>query len=132
MKAIIFAIGIITNLLILSIFLFFLFYNFNLIYMQTAIFAMLGIDSLFYVFSLRSLRKNIWHINIFSNKFLLVSIVLGIAALLIAIYMPWFNELLGTTPLNFSTWGIILGVGVFNLVLVEMIKAYYLVRKFSP
>ena len=131
MKAIIFAIGIITNLLILSIFLFFLFYNFNLVYVQTTIFAMLGIDSLFYVFSLRSLRKNIWHINIFSNKFLLVSIVLGIVALLIAIYMPWFNELLGTTPLNFSTWGIILGVGIFNLVLVEMIKTYYLVRKFS-
>ena len=131
MKAIIFAIGIITNLLILFIFLFFLFYNFNLRYIQTTIFAILGIDSLFYVFSLRSLRKNIWHINIFSNKFLLVSFVLGIIALLIAIYIPWFNKLLGTVPLNFSTWAIILGTGIFSLILIEIIKAYYLSQKSS-
>ena len=55
----------------------------------------------------------------------------GIIALLIAIYIPWFNKLLGTVPLNFSTWAIILGTGIFSLILIEIIKAYYLSQKSS-
>jgi len=129
MKALIFFIGIFTDFLLL--FLLFLLLNKKLLLMEirTIIFAGLAIDSLFYVFSCKNLKKNIWKINPFSNLILLFSWFWGIAMLLIAIYLPFFQNLLKTTPLNFFDWGLILGLGFLNLILIEATKWYFITRE---
>ena len=81
MKAIIFIIGIVTDILLLGLFFWLLKQNHNIEYIRTMIFAGLAINSLFYVFSCKSLRRNIWHINPLSNKFLVVSVLAGILML---------------------------------------------------
>lgn len=122
MRNIIFVIGLITDLILLGVFFFFLHQNYDLDYLRTMIFAILAIDSISYVFCCKSLRKNIWQINLFNNKFLLGAWLFGVLALMAAIYFPPLNMLLKTTPLYLDSWKIIIGMGLINIVLIEFVK----------
>ena len=129
MKTIIFVIGFLTDFILLGILWWFLRQSYDIQYIRTIIFACLGIDSLFYVFSCRNLRKNIWRINPFSNKFLIFSVVFGFSALAGGIYLPLFQELLKTVPLRFQEWLIVLGLGLLNILLIELVKYIFIVRR---
>ncbi|MEA3452911.1 MAG: HAD-IC family P-type ATPase [Patescibacteria group bacterium] len=128
MKVIIFAIGLITDLFLLGLFFWLCAYGTDVIYIRTMIFAALAVDSLFYVFSCKSLERNLWHINIFSNKVLLTGWVVGFIALFVALYVPFFNNLLRTIPLHFYDWWIVLGLGFLEIFLIEAVKHYFIVR----
>lgn len=130
MKILIFIIGIATDLLLLVLFYWlFKFSHYEIEHIRSIIFAGLAISSLFFVFSCKSLRKNIWQINPFSNNFLIISWILGIFALIIALYLPVFQTFLRTRPLNFFDWGLLLILGIINLVLIEATKWYLIARK---
>jgi len=128
MKALIFIIGLITDLILLGLFFWLWKLNHNIVYVRTIIFACVAIDSLFYVFSCKSLRRNLWHINPFSNKFLLAAVGIGILILIFGIYLPVFQTLLKTVSLAFNDWLIILGLGFLNLILIEATKYYFISR----
>jgi len=129
MKALIFGIGIFTDFLLLSLFLWLLNKNLPSREVQTIIFAGLAIDSLFYVFSCKNLKKNIWHFNPFSNLILNLSWIWGVVMILIAIYLPFFQNLLKTVPLGFFDWGLLLALGLLNLILIEATKWYFIKNK---
>jgi Ca2+-transporting ATPase len=129
MRALIFIIGLLTDLILLSIFFWFSNVNHNISYVRTMVFAALSIDSLLYVFSCKSLRQNLWHINPFSNRYLVVSVVVGFVMLFLAIYLPLFQTLLKTVPLGVQDWLIIFGFGAINVVLIEATKWNFIVRK---
>jgi len=130
MKALIFIIGLITDILLLGLFFWLRKYSmYNLSHIRSIIFAGLTIDSLFYVFSCKSLRKNIWHINPFSNKFLFFAWIIGLVMLLVALYAPPLQIILKTTSLNLFDWQLILGLGVLNIVLIEVTKWYFISKK---
>lgn len=129
MKSIIFIIGFLTDFILLGIFWWFLRGNYDIQYVRTIIFAALGIDSLFYVFSCKSLRRNIWRTNPFSNKFLIASVVFGFLALLAGIYIPVFQTLLKTVPIGFKEWLIVLGLGLLNVLLIELVKYIFIVKR---
>ncbi len=130
MKTLIFIIGGVTNFLLL--FLFFWLYKYShyqISHIRTIIFAALTIDSLFYIFSCKNLRKNIWHINILSNKFLIYSWLIGILMLVGAIYLYPLQVLLKTYSLNIFDWGLILGIGIIDFILVEAIKWCFIKKR---
>ncbi len=128
MKAIIFIIGLITDVILIGLFLWLWNANHDISYVRTMIFAALTIDSIFYIFSCKSLRKNIWHINIFSNKHLVIVWIFSFLTLIAAIYLPFFHYLLKTVPLSLFDWYIILGLGLINLIFIEITKHYFIVR----
>ena len=128
MKVIIFAIGILTDFLLLGILWQFLGGDYDLQYIRTIIFAALGIDSLFYIFSCKNLRKNIWRINPLSNKLLIVSVIFGFAAIAGAIYIPLFQALLKTVPLGLGEWLLVIALGVVNILLIELAKYIFIIR----
>jgi len=128
MKFIIVIIGLITDAMLLGLFFWLWKQGLDITYIRTMIFACLTIDSLFYVFSCKSLRKNIWHINPFSNKFLIYSVVIGIIMLVAAVYVPFLQTLLKTAPLGVHDWSIIFGIGIINLILIEAAKHHFIVR----
>jgi len=129
MKALIFIIGILTDLFLLALFLYLLKYsNYEILHIRTIIFAALAANSLLYVFSCKSLRRNLWHINPFSNKFLVYAWGFGLIALLLAIYLPPLQTILKTVPLGLIDWIIILGLSFFELILIEATKYYFIVR----
>ncbi len=126
MKVIIFVVGLLTDMLLLGLFFWLIGKNYDIKYVQTMIFAGLAIDSIFYVFCCKSLRKNLWHINIFNNKPLIGACFVGLAGLLAAIYIPVLNQLLGTVPLPASSWRVIVGLALANVALIEAAKYYFI------
>jgi len=115
--------GILTDiLLLLTFFLLHKFSNYEISHLRTISFSGLMVGSFFYAFSCKNLRKNIWEYDAFSNKVLNFTIFLGVLLLIAAIYLPIFQVLLDTFPLNFLDWLILLAFGLVNLGLFELIK----------
>jgi len=131
MKSLIFIIGVITNLVLFGLFLWLLSENFALDLIRSIIFVGLAIDSFFFIFSCRNLHKNIWQYNIFSNLYVNISVVFGFLMLITALYVPVFQKLLKTVPLGFFEWVILLAFGIFNLILVELCKWFYIKKQKS-
>lgn len=97
--------------------------NFSLA--QTMAFATVGMVSLVYIFSFKSFKRSLLKTeNFFANKYLIYSVIYGWVLLLAAIYIPALNDWLGTTPLNFYHWLVILPIGIILTILVEFTKIY--------
>jgi P-type Ca2+ transporter type 2C len=130
MKTIIFIIGIITDLFVLGIFFWLLSNNYDILYIRTMIFSMLGLNSLFYAFSCKNLKKNIWNIDLFSNKLLIWACLFGIVIIISAVYFPPFQILLKTVPLTIGSWMIILVLGMTKFVFIEITKWYFIIKNY--
>ena len=128
MKTIIFAIGIFTDLMLLGLFFWLIRGDLPLAEIRTIIFACLSIGSIFFIFPCRSLRKNIWQINPFSNPMIIIAWFFSITMLILAIYVPLFQKLLKTVPLNLFDWLLFIGLGIINLALIELTK-FFFIRK---
>ncbi len=127
-KTLIFIIAFFTDLLLLGLFLFLLKEGLDLPTIRTIVFAGLAIDSLMYVFSCRSLRKNLWNDNPFSNRFLNYSVLVGFLMLLLGVYLPVLNRLLGTVPLVFNHWALVVLFGIINIIAIETVKWIFIVK----
>lgn len=128
MKAIIFGFGILTNLILLALFLWLLKIKMPLAEIRTIIFAALAIDTFFYAFSCRDLNRNIWKYNPFSNKYLVLGVIFSFLMLMAALYIPVFQNLLKTVPLNLFDWFLLLSLGLINLILIEVTKWYFIAK----
>ncbi|MCI0566540.1 HAD-IC family P-type ATPase, partial [bacterium] len=104
-KTIIFIIGIFTDVLLLLLFLF-LYHKteMEIGHIQTLIFAVLGLDTTFYVFSIKSLRTPIWKYNILDNHLLLYAALTSVVVIVAAVHLPILNAFLGTIPLSPLEW----------------------------
>ena len=130
MKTLIFIIGLLTDVFLLGLFFYLLKYSdYSLAHIRSVIFAGLAIDSLFYVFSCKSLRRNLWHINPFSNKFLIGAWLFGLLMLMAALYLSPFQDLLRTVPLTVFDWQLLLSLGLINMALIEATKWYFITKK---
>jgi len=130
MKALIFIIGLVTDLLLLGLLFWLIKYSgYEIPHIRSIIFAGLTIDSIFYVLSCKSLRKNLWRINPFSNKFLVSAWIFGVIMLISALYLPPLQALLETVPLNLFDWQLILGLGFLNIILIEATKWHFITKK---
>ena len=128
MKILIFVIGIIVDIILLAWFILLLSKSDDLNYIRTIIFAALGFDSLLYVFSVRTLRHSIFNHNPFTNKYLLASVGLGFLLLLSAIYLPFADDVFKTVRLGIDEWFLIIGLAVVKVVLIEIVKYYFIVK----
>jgi Ca2+-transporting ATPase len=125
LRTIIFIISSLTNIALLGAFGYLLRNYPDLDFVRTVIFAIHGINSLLYIFSCRSLHRNIWEEPIFANKFLVGSVVVGFGLLLVSIYNPFLQSVLRTKPLSLSFWGLILALGAVDLVAIEVVKRFF-------
>lgn len=128
LKTLIFIIGILTDLILLSLFYWLLKGFLHLHYIQTVMFVALGIDSLFICLACRSLRQTIFQKKFFSNKLLLFSLGIGFLLLALAVYLPFLQTFLRTHPLGVKEWLVLFTLGVFNLVAIETTKWVFIVR----
>jgi len=128
-KIMIFVVGIITDAILLLIFIGLHFSGFSDAFARTFVFAALCVDSLLLVFSIRSLRRTIFSKNIFSNKYLLGSVAISLV-LMAPAFLPPFNQLLfKTVSLDWLQWLAVLAVALFKLSAIETAKYFLIVRK---
>lgn len=129
MKILIFIIGIITNLILFGIFIYLFNISADINYIRTIIFAVLGVDSLLYAFSVRSLRHSIFTKNPFSNMYLILAVAVSFIFLLAAMYLPGLTNLLHTSGSVLSwEWIFIIGFGLLQMLLIEIVKHYFIVN----
>jgi len=129
MNFLIFAIGLFTNFILFGIFIWFLRNDFSLPLIRSVMFVGLSIDSFFFVFSCRNLRKNIWQYNPFGNSYLNLSVFAGFLTIFLALYVPIFQKLLKTVAIGYFEWAVLLGFGLLNLALVEMAKWFFISKE---
>lgn len=135
MKILIFIIGIITDIVLLGLFMYLLktVGVAQIDYIRTIIFAALGLDSLLYVFSVRSMRHSIFTRNPFGNLYLVGAVIIAFGTLLLAIYLPWLQPIFHTVGLGLKEWLLIIGLGFFQIILIEIVKHHFIVKnKIKP
>lgn len=119
-------ISIITGAFNLGLFAFLLNDGATIEYARTMVFLSIGIDSLFIMFSIRSLRKMLFRTNIFGNPWLVLSLLVGIIAQALPIYVPMLQTYFGTVALNLEDWGLVLGMIVVEIIIIEFCKYLFL------
>jgi len=91
---------------------------------QTVVFTVLGTQEMIYIFSYRSLRTSVFRSgHFFANKVLLATVALGLGQQLLALYVPFFNQVLGVVPLDLFDWALVLGVSFAMMGIVEVVKS---------
>lgn len=103
----------------------------DLAYTRTMMFILLTGFSLFFVMLYRSLRKSVFRLNPFSNRFLIFSLIYGWGMLFLAVYLPSLQAILKIVPLKISDWILLLGVMLFQLGLIEFLKQKILFKAFN-
>ena len=105
----------------------------NLNLSRTLVFTVVATSSLFYVFSIRNLKKPIWQTNFFNNKFLIGSIIVGAFLQSIAIYNPFLQKIFQTVPLGFWHWVCVILADLLIVAIIEGVKwGFYKKKKSNP
>ena len=87
------------------------------------VFATVATVDLIYVFAFKNLKRPIIKTEkFFKNKVLFLSVIYGFGLVFMGIYIPVFNKILGTVPLNLDQWLIVGGVGIIATLIVDLSK----------
>ena len=125
MKALILLIGLVTDVLLFGLFMWSRAEGYDIEHIRTLMFTALAIDSLIYVYAVRSIRKSIIRYNPFRNKWLNIAVLFGLVTQIAVIYVPALQNLFSTVPLDSLDWTIVLVLGVVEIVVIEAIKEFF-------
>ncbi|MFA4937166.1 MAG: HAD-IC family P-type ATPase [Patescibacteria group bacterium] len=93
---------------------------------RTIIFTMMVVSSLLYAISCKQLKYHFWHKRSWNNRYLVMAIVAAFLLQLVAIYTPFFQQVLHTTALKFFDWLLIISVAGLLVILVEAVKHFFM------
>lgn len=99
-------------------------YENALTYARTMAFVVLATSQLFYSLSMRNPIKSLFTIGIFSNKFAIMAILVGVALQLTVISVPVLAKAFGVHLLSMSDWGFVLLFALIPLFVNEIIKFF--------
>ncbi|MBO3393127.1 calcium-transporting P-type ATPase, PMR1-type [Clostridium perfringens] len=96
----------------------------SLIHAQTMAFVVLSESQLFLSLSLRSNTKSAFSLGIFSNKYLVYSILLGIFLQVIIISISFIANIFKVTPLLLYDWIVVILVSLIPFAINEILKLF--------
>lgn len=99
-------------------------YKDSLLHAQTMTFLVLSISQLFLSLSIRSNKKSAFSLGLFSNKYLVYSIILGITLQVIIISIYPIASLFKVTPLLLYDWIVIILTSLIPFMINEMLKLF--------
>ncbi|MDP3962461.1 MAG: HAD-IC family P-type ATPase [bacterium] len=89
---------------------------------RSVVFALMCLDSLVFVFCVRSFKRSIFRKDIFSNRLLVGAALIGLLLLIAALYLPPLQSLLSTQSLSASEWMFVLAMSTAEILLIEWFK----------
>lgn len=99
--------------------------GYGLGYAQTIAFALLGLNTLAYVWSARNLHLPLWKVKWNQNKWLIAAVLAGLGLQLTGLYSGFGQRLLGTVAIDWNEW-LVIGLGsLLMIVIVEGVKWVY-------
>jgi len=128
-KLLIFIISVVINIVSFSLFFWLLKTTDNIDYIRTMMFTTLAIETLFYAFSVRTLRQSLFTKNFFSNKYLIFSVIGGILLQGVAIYHPYMQKIFHTVSLGLRDWAIVIFLSLIVVFSIEIIKHFLIVKR---
>ncbi|WP_300261761.1 calcium-translocating P-type ATPase, PMCA-type [Clostridium sp.] len=99
-------------------------YDDSLIHAQTMAFIVLSVSQLFLSLSLRSNTKSAFSLGLFSNRYLVYSILLGIFLQVIIISITFIANIFKVTPLLLYDWILVMLVSLIPFAINEMLKLF--------
>ena len=93
-----------------------------LLHAQTMAFVVLSFSQLVHSFNLRSRTKSIFSIGIFTNKYLVFSLLIGVLMQVCIISIPPLANIFGVHALTMRDWEFVLLLSIIPLVVNEIIK----------
>ncbi|MFE7376987.1 cation-translocating P-type ATPase [Bacillus cereus] len=93
-----------------------------LLHAQTMAFVVLSFSQLVHSFNLRSRTKSIFSIGLFTNKYLVFSLLIGVLMQVCIISIPPLANIFGVHALTMRDWGFVLLLCIVPLVVNEIIK----------
>ncbi|NOT12914.1 MAG: cation-transporting P-type ATPase [Methylococcaceae bacterium] len=96
---------------------------------RTVAVNMFVIGQVFYLFNCRSLTNSLFMVGVWSNRWLIVGVLLMIFAQLLLTYWSPMNQLFGTAPIETFEWLIIVALGLVIYLLIELEKGLF--KRFS-
>lgn len=92
------------------------------VYASTMAFVVLALSQLLYSFSVRSETKSIFKVGLFSNKYLVGSLIVGVLLQVTVISVPFLQDAFGVTMLKMLDWDIVVVLSIIPLIANEIIK----------
>ncbi len=88
---------------------------------QTYAFTVLGMSQLFHAIGMRDMDCSLFRMKHFTNKLMMLAVVLGIALQALVTTVPYFIKAFGTVPLSFSDWKMLLLLAAMPLLAHEFL-----------
>ncbi|AGK52356.1 cation-translocating P-type ATPase [Bacillus sp. 1NLA3E] len=89
---------------------------------QTMAFITLSVSQLFHSINLRSTKKSLFQVGIFSNKYLLASILIGTSIQVALVNTPVFKEIFKIASITLKDWLFVLTLSALPVVFNELFK----------
>lgn len=122
MKTLIATVSLTSGLFTLVLFIYIYRITGNLELSQTVAYLGLGLNSLIYVFSTRTLDNPIWSQNIFTNKWLILAVGLGFILQIVPLMSTGLRDFFGTVHVPINYWLYIILSSFITLVMIEFVK----------
>ncbi|PEB50942.1 ATPase [Bacillus pseudomycoides] len=95
-----------------------------LLHAQTMAFVVLSFSQLVHSFNLRSSTKSIFSIGVFTNKYLVFSLLIGVLMQVCIISIAPLANIFGVHALTIKDWGFVLLLSIIPLIVNEVIKLF--------
>ena len=89
---------------------------------MTMAFVSLALIQLFHAYSMRSQDHSILNGKLFSNKYINLSFIIGVALTVMVVLIPGFGSVFGTEWLNAMEWGVAIALAFAVIPCVEIYK----------
>lgn len=100
-----------------------------LTYARTMAFVVLAASQLFYSLTMRNSSKSILQVGLFTNKYLIGAIVVGLILQLGVISIPFFASAFKVQMLSLFDWGLVFGFALVPVLVNEVIKFFARMRE---
>ena len=96
----------------------------SVVHAQTMAFVVLSVSQLFHALNLRHPKKSIFQVGLFTNKYLIFSIIIGVFLQDIIITVPFLRTVFDVFDLTMNDWMIVSLFAVSPLILNEIAKIF--------
>lgn len=94
------------------------------VHAQTMAFVVLSVSQLFHSFNMRHPEKSIFKTGIFSNKYLVGSLIIGILLQYIVITVPFLSNIFNLFNLTIFDWSFVIAISLLTLIINEIAKIF--------
>ncbi len=121
MKTMIFLVSIFADVLLLLFYVSIQSTNLSVPYMQTMMYASVGLSSVFYILAVRRLDQS-KSVGFWRNRVLMVAMVFAVFSIVASIHVPFLQPILSTVPLASMEWVMVVLLALGKFTLMRMVQ----------